>query len=131
MTLTGVRGFLAVTAVTLPVVVVFATLFVVLPLSEAVLMWGSAPVIGVPLVLLFNTIGINPIVALAGMSLIWPLGDALPPTPIIGRLTVDVVGYKGSYGAFLRVCLVPAVVIIIIGTLMVVYSKHLAFLTRV
>ena len=57
MTLTGARGLLAVTAVTLPVVVVYATLFLVLPVSEAVLMWGSAPVIGVPLVLLFNTIG--------------------------------------------------------------------------
>ena len=87
MTLTGARGLLAVTVATLPVAVVFATLFVVLPVSEAVLMWGAAPVIGVPLVLLFNTIGLNPIVALAGMSIIWPLGDALPPTAIIGRLT--------------------------------------------
>ncbi len=60
MTLTGARGLMAVTAVTLPVVVVYATLFVVLPLSEAVLMWGSAPVIGVPLVLLFNTIWLEP-----------------------------------------------------------------------
>jgi CitMHS family citrate-Mg2+:H+ or citrate-Ca2+:H+ symporter len=43
-------------------------------------MWGAAPVLGVPLVLLFNTVGFNPIIALAGMSIIWPLGDALPPT---------------------------------------------------
>ena len=129
MTLTGVRGLLAVTAVTMPVAVVLATLFVVLPASEAVLMWGSAPVIGVPLVLLFNAIGLNPIVALAGMSLIWPLGDALPPTAIIGRLTVGVVGYEGSYGTFLRACLVPAIVIALMGTLMVVYSARLGFLT--
>jgi CitMHS family citrate-Mg2+:H+ or citrate-Ca2+:H+ symporter len=129
MTLTGVRGLLAVTAVTLPVALVFATLFVVLPVSEAVLMWGAAPVLGVPLVLLFNTIGLNPIVALAGMSVIWPLGDALPPTAIIGRLTVDVVEYREPYTRFLRSCLVPAVIIMIIGTLMVVFSKELAFLT--
>lgn len=129
MTLTGVRGLLAVTMVTLPVAVVFATLFVMLPVSEAVLMWGSAPVIGVPLVLLFNTIGLNPIVALAGMSLIWPLGDALPPTAIIGRLTVSIVGYEGSYGKFLRACLVPAVIIAVMGTLMVIYSTRLGFLT--
>lgn len=129
MTLTGARGLLAVSVATLPVVIVFSTLFLVLPVSEAVLMWGAAPVIGVPLVLLFNTIGLDPIVALAGMSLIWPLGDALPPTAIIGRLTVDVAGYRGSYGQFLRACLVPAVLIIIIGTLMVVYSKELQFLT--
>jgi TRAP-type C4-dicarboxylate transport system permease large subunit len=131
MTLTGARGLLAVTAVTLPVVVVYATLFLVLPVSEAVLMWGSAPVIGVPLVLLFNAIGLNPIVALAGMSLIWPLGDALPPTAIIGRLTVDVVGHEGPYGTFLKACAVPAVVIAIVGTLMVVFSARLAWMTGV
>jgi hypothetical protein len=131
MTLTGVRGLMAVTAVTLPVAVVFATLFLVLPASEAVLMWGAAPVIGVPLVLLFNTIGLNPIVALAGMSVIWPLGDALPPTAIIGRLTVDVVGYREPYTRFLKTCLVPAVIIMVLGTLMVIYSARLGFLTGV
>jgi CitMHS family citrate-Mg2+:H+ or citrate-Ca2+:H+ symporter len=129
MTLTGVRGLLAVTAVTLPVSVVFASLFFILPASEAVLMWGSAPVLGVPLVLLFNTIGLNPIVALAGMSLIWPLGDALPPTAIIGRLTVEVVGCKESYSQFLKRCIIPAIIIMIIGTLMVIFSKKLDFLT--
>jgi len=129
MTLTGVRGLLAVTAVTLPVALVFATLFIMLPVSEAVLMWGAAPVIGVPLVLLFNNIGLNPIVALAGMSMIWPLGDALPPTAIIGRLTVDVVGYRERYLDFLKACLVPGVIIMIVGTLMVIYSARLSFLT--
>jgi hypothetical protein len=129
MTLTGVRGLLAVTAVTLPLVVVFATLFLVLPVSESVLMYAAAPVLGVPLVLLFNTTGLNPIVALAGMSIIWPLGDALPPTAIIGRLTVEVVGCRDSYMRFLKYCIVPAVLIMIMGTLMVVYSSKLAFLT--
>jgi CitMHS family citrate-Mg2+:H+ or citrate-Ca2+:H+ symporter len=91
-------------------------------------MYGAAPVIGVPLVLLFNTIGLDPIIALCGMSVIWPLGDALPPTAIIGRLTVDTVGYKESYAKFLKACAIPALIIVIIGTLMVIYSKHLAFL---
>jgi len=129
MTLTGVRGLLAVTVVTLPVAVVFATLWLVLPISEAVLMYGAAPVLGVPLVLLFNTMGLDPIVALAGMSVIWPLGDALPPTAIIGRLTVDVVGYEDSYVKFLKACIVPAIIIMIVGTLMVVFSSDLSFLT--
>lgn len=131
MTLTGVRGLLAVTAVTLPVALVFTALFFLLPVSEAVLMWGAAPVIGVPLVLLFNTIGLNPIVALAGMSVIWPLGDALPPTAIIGRLTVDVVGYRDSYMGFLKACVLPAAIIMVLGTLMVVFSSDLSFLTGV
>jgi CitMHS family citrate-Mg2+:H+ or citrate-Ca2+:H+ symporter len=81
-------------------------------------------------VLLFNTIGLNPIVALAGMSIIWPLGDALPPTAIIGRLTVDVVGHKESYSKFLKTCILPAVIIAIMGTLMVIYSGKLSFLTE-
>jgi CitMHS family citrate-Mg2+:H+ or citrate-Ca2+:H+ symporter len=129
MTLTGVRGLIAITTVTLPVAVVFLTLFVTLPVSETVLMWGSAPVLGVPLVLFFNTIGLNPIVALAGMTIIWPLGDAIPPTAIIGRLTAATIGMKEPYSRFLRHCLVPAVIIAVVGTLMVVFSKKLAFLT--
>ena len=129
MTLTGVRGLIAITTVTLPVTVVFLTLWLTLPVSETVLMWGSAPVLGVPLVLFFNTIGLNPIVALAGMTIIWPLGDAIPPTAIIGRLTVATVGMKEPYSRFLKHCVVPAVIIAIVGTLMVVFSKKLAFLT--
>ncbi|MCK7527744.1 MAG: hypothetical protein MZV64_64090 [Ignavibacteriales bacterium] len=41
--------------------------------------------------------------ALAGMSVIWPLGDAIPPTAIIGRLTAATVGLKEPYGKFLKV----------------------------
>jgi len=129
MALTGVRGLIAITTVTLPVTVVFLTLFLILPVSEAVLMWGAAPVLGVPLVLLFNTIGLDPVVALAGMSVIWPLGDAVPPTAIIGRLTTATVGVKEPYGQFLKHCLVPAALIAAAGTLMVVFSKKLSFLT--
>jgi CitMHS family citrate-Mg2+:H+ or citrate-Ca2+:H+ symporter len=129
MTLTGVRGLIAITIVTLPLIAVFHTLFFFLPVSEAVLMWGAAPVLGVPLVLLFNTIGLNPIIALAGMSVIWPLGDALPPTAIIGRLTVQTVGMKDAYGRMLKHCLIPAIIIMVVGTLMVVFSKKLSFLT--
>ncbi len=128
MALTGVRGLIAITTVTLPVTVVFLTLFLTLPVSEAVLMWGAAPVLGVPLVLLFNTIGLDPVIALAGMSVIWPLGDAIPPTAIIGRLTTSTVGMKEPYGKFLKACLVPAALIAVAGTLMVVFSKKLAFL---
>ncbi len=131
MTLTGVRGLIAVTAVTLPLSLVILSLSLVLPVSEAVLMWGAAPVLGVPIVLLFNTVGLNPIVALAGMSIIWPLGDALPPTAIIGRLTKETVGMEEPYPLLLKNCIVPAVIIIIVGLLMVFFSKELTFLTGV
>jgi hypothetical protein len=128
MTLTGVRGLIAITTVTLPVTAVIASLVLTLPVSEAVLMWGAAPVLGVPLVLLFNTIGLNPVIALAGMSIIWPLGDALPPTAIIGRLTAETVGMKEPYREFLKWCLVPGALIMAAGLLMVIFSKKLGFM---
>jgi len=131
MTLTGVRGLIAITIVTLPLVAVILTLPLVLPASEAVLMWGAAPVLGVPLVLLFNTIGFNPIIALAGMSIIWPLGDALPPTAIIGRLAKETVGMEESYPNMLKYCVIPVFIIMVVGILMVVYSKKLSFLTMI
>ncbi|UCG28165.1 MAG: hypothetical protein JSV24_02050, partial [Bacteroidales bacterium] len=131
MTLTGVRGLLAISFITLPVFLVIGSLFLFLPITESVLMYGSAAVFGVPLVLLFNTMGLNPIIALAGMSVIWPLGDALPPTAIIGRLTISVVGTKEPYMQFLKQCILPAVIICIIGTLMVIFSNELGFLTGV
>ena len=53
----------------------------------------------------------------------------VPPTAIIGRLTVDTIGMKEPYGKFLRACLVPAVLIILAGTLMVFFSDKLSFLT--
>lgn len=129
MTLTGVRGLLAIGFITLPAFVVIGSLFIFLPITESVLMYGSAAVFGVPLVLLFNAMGLNPIVALAGMSLIWPLGDALPPTAVIGRLTVSVVGTEKDYSKFLKQCILPAIIICIIGTLMVIFSSELSFLT--
>jgi len=51
MTLTGARGLMAVTAVTLPVAVGLRDDVPGAAALGGVLMWGSAPVIGVPLVL--------------------------------------------------------------------------------
>jgi hypothetical protein len=37
---------------------------------------------------------------------------------------------KGPYKSFLKECIVPSVVIAVVGTLMLVFSKHLGFLDR-
>lgn len=129
MALSGARGLLSLSVVTLPLAVIIGTLFLVLPFSEGVLQYGAAPLLGVPLILLFNMKGINPIIALAGMATIWPLGDALPPTALVGRTAVMTVGYDGPYTqGFLKECLVPAIFIAVLGTAFVVFSNSLAFL---
>ena len=50
-------------------------------------------------------------------------------TANIGRLTVDVVGYRERYLSFLKACIVPGIIIMVVGTLMVIYSAHFSFLT--
>ncbi len=126
LTLTGVRGLISYAVIAMPLWVIFLLLPITIPFSEGVLGFGGAAVIGIPLIWTFNSLGVHPTVALSGLSLLWCLGDALPPTAIIGRLTLQTVGYKGSYGSFLRTCAVPWLVITAVGTLMVVFSGKLA-----
>ena len=129
MALSGARGLISLAVVTMPLLAIFATLFLILPLSEGVLQYAAAPLLGIPLIFLFNMKGFNPIIALAGMATMWPIGDMLPPTAVVGRAAVMVVGYKGPYyGGFVKSCAIPAAFILMLGTLYVVLSNKLAFL---
>ncbi|MCR4424863.1 MAG: C4-dicarboxylate ABC transporter [Firmicutes bacterium] len=129
MALSGARGLISLSVVTLPLTVLFATLFLILPLSEGIFQYAAAPLLGVPLVLLFNMKGYNPIIALAGMAAMWPLGDALPPTAPVGRAAVMSVEYSGDYyRGFLRECVVPMAFILALGTVYVACSSRLSFL---
>jgi hypothetical protein len=130
MTLNGVRGLLSLSIISLPTIAIFLLLPLAIPLSEAVLTFGGAAVFGIPLIWTLNSIGLNPVLALSGMSLLWMLGDALPPTALIGRLAVQATGYKGRYWDFVKSCWLPWVLITVTGTLMVVFSKQLGFLVR-
>jgi CitMHS family citrate-Mg2+:H+ or citrate-Ca2+:H+ symporter len=67
-------------------------------------------------------------VVIAGLSLLWPLGDGLPPTALIGRLTVMISDYRESYWSFLRETWLPWLVITAVGIFMVIFSAKLSFL---
>ncbi len=129
MALSGARGLISLSIVTMPLVAIFATLFIILPVSEGLIQYAVAPLIGVPLILLFNMKGFNPIIALAGMAAMWPVGDMLPPTSVVGRATVMILGFKGRYySGFAKTCLVPAAFVLLLGSLFVVFSSRLGFL---
>jgi len=130
MALSGARGLVSLSVVIMPLWALFATLWIVLPLSEGVFQFAAAPLLGVPLVFLFNMKGYNPVIALAGMATIWPLGDCLPPTAPVGRASVMAVGFDGDYRTFLRECIVPALFVAAIGTVYLVFSSRLSFLVR-
>ena len=130
MTTTGIRGLLAYAVISIPLVLLFISLAIIIPLSEGVLTYGGAAVFGIPLIWYLDSIGLHATVAIAGLSLLWPLGDGLPPTALIGRLSVMVTNYQESYWRFLRGTWFPWLVITIVGILMVVFSSHLEFLVR-
>jgi CitMHS family citrate-Mg2+:H+ or citrate-Ca2+:H+ symporter len=116
--------------ISIPLVLLFIGLAVIIPVSEGVLTYGAAAILGIPLIWFFDSIGLHATVAIAGLSILWPLGDGLPPTALIGRLSVMVSDYKGTYGSFLKQTWLPWLVITVTGILMVVYSAKLSFLVR-
>ncbi|MCJ7790275.1 MAG: C4-dicarboxylate ABC transporter, partial [Candidatus Atribacteria bacterium] len=130
MTATGVRGLISFSVISIPLTLLFISLMVIIPVSEGVLTYGAAAVLGIPLIWYFDSIGLHATIVIAGLSLLWPLGDGLPPTALIGRLSVMVSEYKGSYWSFLKSTWVPWLAVTLVGTLMVVFSAHLTFLVR-
>ena len=102
MTSSGVRGLIGITFITLPLFLVYALVLIFGPLAQGSLSYGSAIIIGVPIIFLFNSMGINNTVVAAALSLIFPLGDCLPPSMIVGRVTLETVKYAGFYISFLK-----------------------------
>ena len=128
MTATGVRGLLAITFITLPMVFIYITALLFAPFAQGSLSYGSAIILGTPIIFLFNSIGLNVTVTAAALSFLFPLGDCLPPSRIVGRLTVETVGYEGSYMSFLKAIAIPWLFMGAIGLLMLIFPNQLDFL---
>jgi len=130
MTATGVRGLVSFAVISTPLILLFFLLPVIIPVSEGVLTYGAAAIIGIPLIWFLDSIGYHATVVIAGLSLLWPLGDGLPPTALIGRLSTMVSGYQGSYKDFLKATWLPWLVITAAAMAMIIYSSKLAFLVK-
>ncbi len=128
MTVTGVRGLISYAVISTPLLLLWPLLIVLIPVSEGVLTYGAAAILGIPLVWFLNSVGMHATVVIAGLSLLWPLGDGLPPTALIGRLTLMVSNYRESYWSFLRETWLPWLLITAVGILMVIFSARLGFL---
>lgn len=124
LTLTGARGLMSLAVVVLPIWLLFAALWLILPVSEGVLQYAVAPLFGVPLIMLFNMLGYNPIIALSCWSVMWPVGDCLPPTAVVGRAAVMEMDYKGNYyKGFVKAALVPMLFILAVCTVVMIFNK--------
>lgn len=130
MALTGVRGLIAINFVTLPIVWIYITALLFCPLAQGSLSYGSAVILGVPIIFRFNSVGINVTVVAAALSLMFPLGDCLPPSRIVGRLSIEKVGYQGSYMKFLKTVLVPWLFLAAVALCMLIFTKTFVPLTK-
>ena len=129
MALTGARGLISLGVVILPLQVLLLSLWIILPISEGLVQYAAAPLLGVPLIMLFNMKGLDPVVSLSAWTLMWVLGDCLPPTAVVGRAAVLELDFKGRYYAdFVKTCTIPFLFISLISTLFLFFSKNLAFL---
>lgn len=128
MAASGVKGLIGTAFVLLPFIWIYILILIVGPFSQGAMSYGSAIVIGTPLIFMFNTAGMNTTVVVAAMSLMFPIGDCLPPSRIVGRVTLETTGYEGSYMSFLKQIFLPCLVLGLLALLMLVKPAWFAFL---
>lgn len=128
MAASGVKGLISYSVLIIPLGLLFCLLPLIIPVSEGVLTYGGAAIIGIPLVWYLNSLGYHATVVISGLSLLWQLGDGLPPTALIGRLSLMVSGYTGRYWDFLKRTWIPWLIITATGLLMIIFSSKLRFL---
>ncbi|UCC38267.1 MAG: TRAP transporter large permease subunit [Candidatus Aminicenantes bacterium] len=105
MTLTGARGWVVISFLSLPALLLYLGIATSMPLFGAVSAFGSASILGVPFILAL--INKNAILTSAALSAVAGLGDLMPPTALAGIFAAQVVG-ESNYFKVLRYCLVPA-----------------------
>lgn len=120
ITLTGVRGYIAVGSLSLPSYLLLGSIAVSLPLFGGISVFGAASILGVPFILAF--LGQNLIVTATALSLIAAMGSFTPPVALTAVIAAQVVG-EGNYLRIVRPLILPSLVAIIIGILMIMYAN--------
>ncbi len=122
MTLSGVRGFIVVSALSVPPALLFVAIALTMPLFGAVSSFGSASVLGVPFLLAL--LGRDQIITAAALSLVAALGDFMPPTALSAIFAAQVVGEE-RYGSVLKRLVAPSLVIALWAIAFILYSKQI------
>ncbi|MBQ0071954.1 MAG: hypothetical protein KBS81_08930 [Spirochaetales bacterium] len=115
---TGVKGLIGITFITMPIVLMYILLLIVGPFAQGCMSYGSAILIATPLIFMMNTRGMDTTIVAAALSVIFPIGDCLPPSRIVGRVAIETTGFKGTYTQFLKSILLPCALLGIIGLVM-------------
>lgn len=122
MTLTGVRGLIVTSCLSLPGWALYVAMAVSMPLFGAVSSFGSASVLGVPFLLAF--LDKDEIIVASALSLVASLGDMMPPTALAGIFAAQVVGLK-KYTPVLKKCFIPCLIVIVWAILFILGANVL------
>ncbi len=125
MTLTGVRGLIVTSCLSLPSVARYLALAISMPAFGAISSFGSASVLGVPFLLSF--LAKDQVIVASALSLVASLGDMVPPTALAGIFAAKVVGME-NYTPVLKKCLIPCLIVVIWAILFIVFADQLSFL---
>ena len=123
MTLTGVRGWLVISTMTLTAPWNYVSLALGMPLlGGALTSMSVSDVIGVPAA--FSFIGQDMILNVVALSAVASLAEFVPPTAIAAALSCYVVG-GGSIGQVIRRAWPPMAVLLVLALLMLVFARQL------
>lgn len=123
MTLTGVRGFIVTTCLSLPNAMRYVAMSISIPLFGAVSSFGAASVLGVPFLLSF--MAKDQIITAAAISLIAGIGDMVPPTALAGIFAAQVLEMN-DYKPILKKSVIPIIVMIVWAIIFIVFSPRLS-----
>jgi TRAP-type C4-dicarboxylate transport system permease large subunit len=127
MTLNGVRGFVVMSALSIPEWALYFSIAVSILLFGTISSFGSASVLGVPF--MFALLAKDQIIVASALSIIAGLGDLMPPTALAGIFAGQVVGEK-NYFKILKLCLIPALFTMCWGIFFIAYAGPIASLLR-
>ncbi len=120
LALTGVRGYLAIVALDLPESLRYFAAGIMPFLGSA---YGSASIIGVPLVYVF--IGKSTLVVTSALVLMAALGDMMPPPALLCAYAGQIVEEKNHFRV-LKIALIPIAFSMMVGILIIVYADEIA-----
>jgi GntP family gluconate:H+ symporter len=120
LALTGVRGYLAVSALKLPDAVKYLAASLMPFMGSA---YASASVIGIPLVYVF--IGKSSIVVTASLVMTAALGDLMPPPSLLCAYAAQTVGIKNHY-RILKESVLPIAVAMATALVVLIFAEDIA-----
>lgn len=130
LSLTGLRGFIAVASLAVPRQFLYPFVGITAPLVCGPLVpFGASAVVGPPFVLSFTDK--NSVIIASAVSMFLSLGCLVPPTALSGLFGARVVGVEKEYGKVFKAALVPAILTFLEALLFMVCANPIGKLLGV